>query len=208
MNTAPKTTPKSPTRFGYKVAVITAVAFAGLASYPYLSRAAEKVAQGQAVNTAEIKKDVEKANKEKEKKDDKGKPFEPKSVLAIKGSNLLVGGKGGLKELRDGKLEAAPGYDGGEVRGLALGKDGSVFAAAKDGLWKRTGSEWKNIQDGDFHGISADADGVLYLAGKGGVTSSVDGAVWGPVKGTETGWKPGEEHEKKEKGDKPVDYKG
>jgi hypothetical protein len=202
------TSPKSPTRFGYKVALITALAFGGVASWPYLSRAAEKAAKGEAVSAAEVKKEVEKEEKEKEKKDDKNKPFEPKSVLAIKGNNLLVGGKGGLKELKDGKLEAVAGFEGGEVRGIASTKDGSLFAAAKDGLWKRTGGSWKNVREGDYWGISEDAEGVLYVAGKTGVFRSADGAQWEPVKGTETGWKPGEEHEKKEKGEKPKDYKG
>jgi hypothetical protein len=193
-------TPNSaPTRFGYKVAVIVALGFAAFAAWPYLSRAAERAAQGQPVTAEALKNDVEKAAKEKEKKMEKEKMekekgFEPKAVLALGDGSVLIGGKGGLKTLRGDKLEPVAGFGGYEVRGLAQARDGALYAAAKDGLWKRTGEDWKNVREGDFHGVSTSADGAVFLAGKMGVLRSADGANFEPVKGTETGWKPEEKH--------------
>jgi hypothetical protein len=194
-------TPNSaPTRFGYKVAVIVALGFSAFAAWPYLSRAVERTAQGQPVTAEALKNDVEKAAKEKEKKMEKEKMekekgFEPKAVLALGDGSVLIGGKGGLKIWREGQLEPVGGFGGYEVRGLALAKDGVLYAAAKDGLWKRTGDEWKNMQEGDFHGVSTTADGAVFLAGKTGVLRSADGGKFELVKGTETGWKPEPKHE-------------
>jgi hypothetical protein len=192
--------PRPPTRFGYKVAVICACAFGGVAAWPYIATAAERLAQGKEVSSAEVKKDVAKAEKEKERKDGK---FEPKAVLVGSDGGLLIGGKHGLSEWRNGTLTSIGGFPGHEVRGLATGKDGAVIAAAKDGLWQRNGSEWRQIQNGDFHGITIGTDGVVYASSKAGVVRSTDGAKWEVLPGTETGWKPEEKHDKEEKGDKP-----
>ena len=190
--------PRPPTRFGYKAAVVVALGFGGFAAWPYISTAAERLSQGKAVNAGEVNKEVEKAEREKEKKE---KGFEPKSVLAMADGSALVGGKQGLMEWRDGKLTPVAGFTGMEVRGLAVTKDGSLYAAAKDGLWKRSGSEWKSVREGDYWGVSVAPDSALLVAGKMGVLRSSDGTQWEPLKGTETGWKPEakhEEHGKKE----------
>lgn len=186
----PTPTKKPPIRFGYITAAIVGLGFAGFAAWPYLATAAERLAQGQPVTAEAVKKDVAKAGKEQEMKMEKDKAFEPKSVLPQADGTALVGGKQGLMEWRDGKLAPVAGFAGMEVRGLAAGRDGTLWAAAKDGLWKRTGAEWKNVREGDFWSVAQGADGALFLAGKMGVLRSADGAQWEPLPGTATGWKP------------------
>lgn len=196
---------RPPVRFGYKVAFIVAAGFLGVAALPYISNAAERLAQGKPVSAEEVKKDVYLEARENEKKTQKG--FEPKAVLALADGAVLIGGKGGLHDWRDNTLTPVPGFGGMEVRGLARAKDGTIYAAAKDGLWKRTGAEWKSVQEGDFHGVAAAADGTLFVAGKMGVLRSSDGTNWEPLKGTESGKKEDHDHEEKS-GDKPKTPKG
>jgi hypothetical protein len=123
------------------------------------------------------------------KKMEKDKPFEPKSVLVQPDGSLLIGGKAGLQELRDGQVFPVESFGGLEVRGLTA-KDGVVWAAAKDGLWKKQRSGWENIKKGDFWAVTFDQDGSMLLAGKTGVLRSKDGRAWDMVAGTETGSKP------------------
>lgn len=182
-------TPRPATRFGDSTAIFVAIGFVALASWPYLSHAVGRLTQGKAVTTHEVKMDVAKAEKAQMKKAEKHKEFEPKAVLALSDGVALVGGKGGLREWRNGELMDVPSFGGMDVRALATGKDGAHYAAAKDGLWKRTASQWTLVHEGDFHGISASADGALFVAGKMGVLRSSDGATWEPLQGIE-----GEKH--------------
>ena len=188
-------TSKQPTRFGYKMAVIFALGFAGFAAWPYLSNATERLSEGKPVTMDAVKRDVEKEDRDKgrerEKRGGYGRAFEPKSVLALNDGSLLVGGKPGLQEWRDGQLKRVEAFEGEEARGLAVTSDGSVWAASKDGLWKRTGTEWKQVRDGDFWGISVNAEGVLFLVGKTGVLRSRDGEQWESLPGAEMSSKPG-----------------
>ena len=185
----PATPKKQPIRLSSTAAVICAVAFGGIAAWPYLTRATERISQGKPVSVSEVQRDVEASQKQKTKKMDKDKPFEPKSVIVQPDGTLLVGGKAGLKELRDGKLVAVEDFGGMEVRGLTA-RDGVLWAAAKDGIWKKEGSAWKNIKDGDFWALAFDQNGSMLAAGKMGVLRSTDGSAWDMVAGTETGWKP------------------
>jgi hypothetical protein len=180
---------KQPVRLSYLAAVICSLGFASFAAWPYLTRAAERVTEGKTVSVSEVQKDVNASEKDSKKKMEKDKPFEPKSITIQPDGSILVGGKAGLKELRDGKLVDVPNFGGMDVRGLTVHQD-STWAAAKDGLWKKDGNEWKNIKQGDFHAVTFDRDGSILAAGKTGVWRSTSGSDWELVKGTETGEKP------------------
>ena len=110
-------------------------------------------------------------------------------MVAQADGTLLVGGKVGLKTLKDGKLVDVEDFKGVDVRGLA-NRDGVIWAAAKDGIWKREGTEWKNIKSGDFWAVTFEGGGSIIAAGKMGVLRSKDGSSWDVIPGTETGWKP------------------
>lgn len=194
---------RPPTRFGYKSAVILALGFAGFAAWPYLSTAAGRLAQGRPVTVEVVSKEVEKANKAYERKMEKEKTFEPKAVLALADGTTLLGGKQGLMEWRNGQVTPVADFGGMEVRSLVASGDGTLWAAAKDGLWKRAGAEWQHVRKGDFHGVSLSADGALFLTGRMGVFKSRDGRHWEPLAGTETGWKP--EHDEEPKAAKEMD---
>lgn len=190
------TASKPPTRFGYKIAGFVVIAFGGIAAWPYLSIAAERLSEGRPVTAETVKAEVGKAAREKEKKGGRG--FEPKAVLALGDGTVLVGGKGGLQEWRAGKLAPVETFPGDEPRGLVAAGDGAIYAAAKDGLWKRSGADWTKVRSGDFHAVSIGADGALFVAGKMGVLRSADGAEWEALAGTETDWKKPDDREEKE----------
>ena len=195
---------KSPTRFGYNTAALVAVGFAAIAAWPYIAQAAERLTAGQPVTAATVKADVEKKAKEQEKKAMKDKAFEPKALFPQADGSILLGAKQGLYQWSDGKLAQVSEFPGMEVRGLAAGKGGELWAAAKDGAWVRSGTAWKKAHEGDFHGVAVTPDGAVLLAGKMGVLRSADGANWETLKGTETGWKP--EPKPEEQGEKEKKY--
>lgn len=180
---------KQPIRLSSAAAIVCGLAFGGLALWPYLSRATERFSQGKSVSVSDVRKDVEKSERQKMREMEKDKAFEPKSVFAQPDGTLLVGGKAGLKELRDGKLVPVENFGGMDVRGLTMEK-GVLWAAAKDGIWKKEGAEWKNVKSGDFFAVNFDQTGRIYAAGKQGVFQSSDAVKWELVPGTESGAKP------------------
>jgi hypothetical protein len=142
------------------------------------------------VSVSEVQKDVDASAKETKKKIEKNKPFEPKAILALPDGSVLMGSKGGLKELRDNQVLDVEGFGGSEVRGLTV-HEGSVWAAAKDGIRKKDGAtEWKNIKHGDFWAVTFAQDGSVLASGKTGVLRSKNGSDWEMMEGTETGAKP------------------
>ena len=96
------------------------------------------------------------------------------SLLAVPNDGLLVGFRDtGAALIRDGKVITYPVADGqsmGTLRGFALGKDGTVWAAAYHGLFRLVHSEWQRVgKESSYVGTGAqavfvDRAGTLWVA--------------------------------------------
>ena len=54
----------------------------------------------------------------------------------------------------------------GELQGLALGPEGTLWATSTQGAWRFDGSRWGLAESGDFHAIAFGPDGGVWVAGK------------------------------------------
>lgn len=108
------------------------------------------------------------------------------SALLAQGDILWVGLRGGGVALaRQGQKlarEHASGAPTGVVFGLAQDRDGALWAAAEDGLARRTNGAWRRIGanqgfgDAGARAVFVDRDGVLWAAGERRLYYLRDGA--------------------------------
>lgn len=124
--------------------------------------AAKDLIAGKPVTFDEVREKVEKMEKEQKHDHEHG---EIKAVAMTPGGDYLVGTKGALyqgkgKEWK--KLDDAPGYD---TKGLCVVGD-IVWVANKKGLHQRVDGKWLTPMEGDFHSVTAAADGAVVAVSK------------------------------------------
>jgi signal transduction histidine kinase/ligand-binding sensor domain-containing protein len=101
------------------------------------------------------------------------------SLMATPDGGLFIGSReGGASLLKNGKLTTYADSQGrqlGTIRGFAIGRDGTVWAAVSRGLFRLVGSHWERIgSDWNFpwpgaKAIFVDRDGTLWAAGDNGI---------------------------------------
>jgi hypothetical protein len=91
----------------------------------------------------------------------------------------FIGTKYGLLVQQDSKLDAVAELSGIEIRGLAS-VGGTLFAAAKNGVWTLQEGQWKRAYAGEAWSVNAlHAGGVaVAVKGSGLLISRDNGATW------------------------------
>jgi hypothetical protein len=162
------------------LAASVVILFAAIAAVPVFAAITRIQQQGKPVTVEEIKKEI-KYGKEKDEKEKNRDSKEIKTVLRDAKGHLWLGGKAGLFHAVDQvaqKVEGSPA----DVRGLALGGNGEIWAASKMGLYVQRAGKWEQISTEDVHDVSITADQkVIICSKKSGVMVSVDsGKTWQP----------------------------
>lgn len=92
------------------------------------------------------------------------------------GERLLATKMGAYAE-QDGKLVPVAGLEGVEVRAWLA--DGDVlYAAAKQGLYRRAQGQWQSVLMQELWGVARAADGRIEAVGKYALWQSADGRDW------------------------------
>ncbi len=102
---------------------------------------------------------------------------ELKSSFVSSTGERFLGAKYGVYQVQDGKATPVAGLEMAEVRGW-LERDGVLYAAAKQGLYRREAGAWSQVLAMDVWTVTARVDGQLEAVGKKMLWLSADGKNW------------------------------
>jgi hypothetical protein len=107
---------------------------------------------------------------------------ELKSAFTTSTGERLLATKMGVYQQQGETLEPVNGLEGVEVRGW-LEHQGAVYAAAKQGLYRRDNGVWQSLFMMDLWTVSLRPDQQLEAVGKKTIYVSADGKTWAEDKG-------------------------
>ncbi len=93
--------------------------------------------------------------------------LQPTALLARADGSLLAGNRHGLYRWHEGRLESwgeRLGLPEGEVRGLQQSRDGALWIAGEQGVWRLRGNHLERLRPGAAEGLLEDRQGALWVA--------------------------------------------
>lgn len=181
-NTISTSGQKKPSWWSPKSGLLLAAGFGIVAAWPFISSATKLAAAGEQVT---VNKVVQGAKEEKERyeKMEPEKYRELKAFVETADGTAIVGTKGGIFLGKNGTWSLDEGFGGGDVKDLALGVDGSVWAASKKGVYKRNASDgkWEASYGQEAHSVTVNASGEVFVTSKAGVFKRGSEGKWTTV---------------------------
>lgn len=178
-STTSSSAPKKPSWWSRKSGLLLMAGFGVAAAWPFVSSATKLAAAGEDVTMDKVVKGA-KEEKERYERMEPEKYRELKACVELTDGTLIVGTKGGLFVGKGGALKYDEGFTGGDVKGLALGADGTVWAASKKGVFQRNTADgkWLVSQPQEVHSISVNTNGEVIATGKAGVNKRGADGKW------------------------------
>lgn len=169
-NSTSNPTPKKPSWWSPKSGLLLVAGFGVAAAWPFISSASKLAAAGEGVTVDKVVKGA-REEKERHEKMEPEKYRELKAYVELADGTLIVGTKGGLFVGTGGTWKFDEEFTGGDVKGLALAVDGTVWAAGKKGVYQRSAADgkWQVSYEQEAHSISINAKGEVFATGKSGV---------------------------------------
>lgn len=165
-----KSAPPPPKWWSPSIGIWFVIGFAALAVLPYLTSATKLMAEGKELSAEAVKKETKAKQgekmKEAMKKEEPGKLREIKGLAIDPEGIVYGGGKAGVFVLKDGQWSALEGFNGHDVKAIAIATDGELLVAHHDGVAARAADgKWSEAYEGEVHNLAASA-GTVYLAPK------------------------------------------
>lgn len=175
--------PAPPSWWSPKAGIWLAVAFVGIAGYPYAKSAVNLLQEGKPVDVASVKKQTMKMEMKREK-EEHGRGEDPKKLREIKSLALAPdgsvwgGGKAGIFRQQEGKWVAVAGYPDVEVKSINVSTNGSVLVTGKHGVYLLRNQVWTQVYEDDAHTALMGNDGTLYVGTKEGMKRKQGQGDW------------------------------
>jgi ligand-binding sensor domain-containing protein len=166
---------------------VVLIPFLLLAVVPWVQAMARVGERGEKWTVETLKKEV-KAMEYEKKRQDPQEQKELKTALVSGQGEWYWGTKTGLYTSTAGKepqlVEKGPQA---EVKSLIESEDGTLWAAGKDGVWRRRGQEWQKCYAEEVHTLTLEQrkKPILVTKHKGTLRSEDEGATWQSVAGSD-----------------------